>query len=588
VGIKDFAHDFRWDCISIDNKVVNEKIFRKVEDRYVQASKAENINASPFEILTATAFTLFNEAKVDVGVIEVGMGGKLDATNILNNQAISVISKIARDHEGFLGNTLEEIAKHKAGILRPNVPYIVNPMNEWHVHDVIDTYAKEIGAGPRLHGDTNELRQTIYSRGDWRKFAEPIRPFQRDNAVLAIVAVKQVAKDLKKDIKPDTILDELLKARSSKNLGRLQYVKVEPVFGDNKYSGKNIFVDGAHNPDAAIALAEYVDNNQRTAPRTSDSPPKKGLPVTWVLAMTEGKDAGKYLSTLLRPGDNVITTSFGPVDGMPWVKPMDPEDLAREAERSVSGISTLIMPNRGVIRALCAAKYLARGQPIVVTGSLYLVGDFYRELRSVGCLQPQTMSLPHSKTKAKRKPFWEDEEFEADWSAFKRMHREEQERVNRFLSGQNTDIVDANGVTETPSQRKRRIQAEIAELDREIEQLEVEEHKPSQPSSSEQGDTPTFYTNYDNIRKELENGPNDSTFKYLRIRKQKLTSGLELKDGDEASPESEARDSGPEDEAKHGVKLSPKIRMHFAEIKGGNDRRLLYRPGFVRKRREEA
>jgi folylpolyglutamate synthase len=421
---------------------------------------------------------------------------------------------------------------------------------------------------------------------------------------LAIVAVKQVAKDLKIDIKPDTILDEMLKARNSKNLGRLQYVKVEPVFGDNKYSGKNIFVDGAHNPDAAVALAEYVDNNQRTAPRTPESPPKKGLPVTWVLAMTAGKDAAKYLSRLLRPGDNVITTSFGPVDGMPWVKPMDPEDLAREAERSVSGISTLVMPNRGVVRALCAAKYLARGQPIVLTGSLYLVGDFYRELRSVGCLRPQTVSLPHSKTKTKRKPFWENEEFEADWSAFKRMHKEEQERVNRFLSGQNPHTVDVDDVMETPSQRKRRIQAEIAELDREIEQLELEEHKSSQPSSNEQDDNSTaaqktppspslsrvndFYTDYDNIREELENGPNDRTFKYLRIRKQKLTSDLELKDGDEASPESETKDAGPEDEAKHGVKLSPKIRMHFAGMEGGNDRRLFNRPDFIRKRREEA
>jgi folylpolyglutamate synthase/dihydrofolate synthase len=109
---------------------VSEREFLKVEDHYKRLNERNQINASEFELLTATAFTLFNENKVDVGIIEVGMGGKLDATNILNNQVVSVISKVARDHENFLGNTLEEIASHKAGILRPNVPFIVTRLSK--------------------------------------------------------------------------------------------------------------------------------------------------------------------------------------------------------------------------------------------------------------------------------------------------------------------------------------------------------------------------------------------------------------------------------------------------------------------------
>ncbi|KAH7094722.1 Mur ligase [Paraphoma chrysanthemicola] len=593
----------RWDCIMINNKIVNHHQFSKVEERFLQASKEENINASPFEILTATAFTLFNEAGVEVGVIEVGMGGKLDATNILNNQAVSVISKIARDHEGFLGNTLEEIAKHKAGILRPNVPYIVNPMNEYHVHDVIDAYAKEIGAGPRLHGDTIELKRSIYSSNDWRKFAEPARPFQRDNAVLAIVAVQETLKSINRPMKPDTIASEVATKRNSLNLGRFHQLNVEPVFGNERGRGHKILVDGAHNPDAALALAEYVKSNQMRTLRTLASPPRSGKSITWVLAMTEGKDAEKYLSTLLSPGDNVITTSFGPVDGMPWVKPMAPEDLAKRARRAVPGITALAMPVRGAIRALCAAKYLGGGdQPIVLTGSLYLAGDFYRELRAVGGLKSTYMG-GKGKSPASLPLFWTNEDFKADLAVFKKMHKQEQERVNRFLSGQATDTISVGDDTETPSQRKRRIQDEVAELEKQIQDLEVEEFKLTQPLRDEQNDfenaqqmTSTlssrsennFYRDYDNIRKELENGPNSKTFKYLRLRKQRLSLELEHKNKLEAEAEAEAEVRSEQPEKTGQAKTSPKIRMHFANAKGGNDRRSIYRPGIVQERRRQA
>ena len=153
----------RWDCISIGNKPVEEALFRKIEKHYIDLNIKKGIKASNFEILTATAFHIFNEEQVQVGVVEVGMGGKLDATNILNNQVISVISKIARDHESFLGSTLQEIAHHKAGILRPHVPYLINPKNEKNVVSVINEYADEIAAGPRLEYDPPHL--IIWSSG---------------------------------------------------------------------------------------------------------------------------------------------------------------------------------------------------------------------------------------------------------------------------------------------------------------------------------------------------------------------------------------------------------------------------------------
>jgi folylpolyglutamate synthase len=134
--------------------------------------------------------------------------------------------------------------------------------------------------------------------------------------------------------------------------------------------------------------------------------------------MTDGKDARQYLRTLLRPGDNVVTTTFGPVDSMPWVKPMDAQellDVARSVQPQITGIH---VPGAGALRALCAAKYLASNEtPIVLTGSLYLVGHFHREMRS-----------------RNTSDWWTDKSAESDRLSLREMQREEEHRVNQVLA----------------------------------------------------------------------------------------------------------------------------------------------------------
>lgn len=399
------------------------------------------------------------------------MGGKLDATNILNNQAISVISKIARDHQGFLGNTLEEIASHKAGILKPHVPFIVNPTNEWNVHNVIDRHARKIGAGPRLTIDTYELHEQLFASLEWRYFTHSLRPFQRDNAVLAFVAVQKALQIVGQPT--DIAVLRRLLAALQPNPGRLHKVKVPPVFGvPNKPEDarRSVIVDGAHNPDAAIALDDYITQVERTKPIDGELPPEGGWPVTWVLAMTDGKDALRYLQTILRPGDNVITTTFGPVDGMPWVKPMDPKQLLDIAFYVQPGITGVHMPLSGPLRALITAKYLTQDKhPIVLTGSLYLVGDFYRELRS-----------------RKSEGWWTDKSKESDRALFREMHDEERLRAHQALGGNtNTYDSDSSAPKDVKAERRQELQEEIERLDREIERLETEEAHISQPQSFE-------------------------------------------------------------------------------------------------------
>lgn len=473
---------FRWDCISVNGRPIDETLFRKIEKHYIQLSMNENINASPFEILTATAFHIFNELEVKIGIVEVGMGGKLDATNILSNQAVSVISKIARDHQGYLGETLEQIALHKAGILKPFVPYIVNPMNEWNVQDVIDSYAKDINAGPRLTADTLELREELYARKDWRSFAAPLQPFQRDNAALAIVAVQEAASFLGQDFKISNIAKMLVKLRRKANPGRFQYLQINPVFGNGRQLGRFILVDGAHNPDAAKALDEFVLHNEREKPVAGVHYPQGGWPVTWVLAMTEGKDAHQYLQRLLKPGDNVITTSFGPVDGMPWVKAMDPKELLDIAKLVQPNITGFHMPEVGPLRALCAAKHITKlGHPIVLTGSLYLVGDLHRELRT-----------------RKGVEWWTADEHAIDRAILRKTHEEERYRVNHALSYRSVDVSKPDPVTDgthsailtakqqqqkDEREKRKQLQEEILALDQELERVAAD-GQASPPSYS--------------------------------------------------------------------------------------------------------
>lgn len=436
-----------------------------VERHYRQMNEKLNIGASPFEILTAIAFTCFHDAHVKVGVVEVGMGGRLDSTNVLNNQAISVISKIARDHEGFLGNTLSEIAGHKAGILRPDVPYIVNSTNEANVQAVIDDYAQSIGAGPRLLSTSKDLQQRLYDSSKWNRATTKLLPFQKENLKLAVVAVMETLESMDKSPNPKELAKTLLLNASHRHAGRQESLAVNPVFKEATKRENQILVDGAHNPDAARTLDDFVRQNLRSGQSPRAERPDGGWPVTWVLAMTEGKDARDYLATILKPGDKVVTTTFGPVDGMPWVKPMDPEKLlevARSVEPTITGVH---VPVIGALRAVCTAKYMsdrtAPWAPIVLTGSLYLVGDLHREMRT-----------------RKYKTWWTNESAKADREAFLKIHGEERERVSAVLGTKGgANLPDLP--TDAAAEEQKQLQNELDALTREAQVLEIEETRLS-------------------------------------------------------------------------------------------------------------
>jgi len=344
----------RWDCITINDKAVPETTFLHYEELVKQRNVDGQLKATEFELLTATAFEIFEAEKVQVGVIEVGLGGKLDATNILESKAVTIIAKIGLDHQGFLGNTIQEIALHKAGIMRKGVPCVADSSNYATVLQVIQQHAAETGTSLRIADpSSNELVGEL---------AGELEPHQQQNLACAHEAFKLIFPQSA----PTNSLANAV--RSMVWPGRLQLLSIENLTGRKA----KVVLDGAHNPQSAEVLAAYVDKHLRKMAGTS---------VTWVLAASAGKDIQEILQLILRPEDSVITVEFGPVDGMPWVKSMDANAIAEVARRIGIAHADKQEPATDVAAALREASANAGDGPIVIAGSLYLVSSVLRLLR---------------------------------------------------------------------------------------------------------------------------------------------------------------------------------------------------------------
>ncbi|KAK4610064.1 putative dihydrofolate synthetase [Fulvia fulva] len=386
----------RWDCISLSNedemKTVPKALFHDVEESVQSINKQHHIEASEFELLTATAFTIFTRSSLDLAVVETGMGGRLDATNILgqistdhvNREGIDMatfrprplvtaITKIGLDHQAFLGDTIEAIAREKAGIMKPGVPVLYDRTNQPSVRQVLKESAQAMGfsramldaydppgndaplqnLGPGqepMHVATNgqlAFEATMYALISLGRISPSANPTPEDQA-----AHTELMQDLSKAY------------RQTRVPGRLERINIEVSSG----SSKEILLDGAHNAQSAGVLGQYVDAQRKAA-----------QPVTWLLAASDTKDVKEMLQQLLQPGDKVCAVEFGPVDGMPWVKPMAVAQITAAAKQVVPELQHAQECGTDVRGALQSAIAAAGDDGLVVAaGSLYLVGDIHR------------------------------------------------------------------------------------------------------------------------------------------------------------------------------------------------------------------
>ncbi|CAG7927205.1 unnamed protein product [Penicillium olsonii] len=350
----------RWDCITIGEKVVQESLFRQIEDQVKLRDQTLGIGASEFELLTATAFEIFNHERVDVGVVEVGMGGRLDATNILNNVLVSVIAKIGMDHQAFLGSTIAEIAREKAGILKPGVPCVVDNTNDPEVLETVKRHVQELGIESSFVSPAQCPTLTPYFRD------LDLEPHQQQNMCCAVSAFNLALPCLSPLMTTSDVLSLLPGLAQVQWPGRLQSLDLRPLIDRTM----PILLDGAHNAQSAEVLGKYVDRRMRS----------ESKPVTWVVAASSGKDLAGVFGSIIRPGDRVATAEFGPVDGMPWVQSTNAAELASSI-LAIQDIGTVQSFSGDLLPALRWASDEAHDGPLVIAGSLYLVSDVLRLLR---------------------------------------------------------------------------------------------------------------------------------------------------------------------------------------------------------------
>lgn len=355
------------DCISINNQTYPSTKFEEIREFVSLQNNSLQLGCTEFELLTATAFKIFELEKVEMALIEVGLGGRLDATNVLKpftsdtsdymgGVVATGITKIGLDHEKLLGSILKEIAKEKAGIIKMNIPVIVDETNHEEVRSVIKQKAQEehaplyfvkASSDPRIH----KLVRMSPLKGS----------FQEQNLAVALKVLENLGQEIKEKL-TEGIIEEGI--QNTTWPGRLQTIK------DPK-TGIEALLDGAHNESAAIELGKYVEKMLNR---------DKGI--IFVIALTEGKSIQNLLKHLsLGSADTVIPFHFTPPADMPWVKCYEEQKISDCATNFLSDVRQC----KGSVHELFLnMKELRRGgdtRSIVICGSLYLCSDMLRYLR---------------------------------------------------------------------------------------------------------------------------------------------------------------------------------------------------------------
>jgi dihydrofolate synthase/folylpolyglutamate synthase len=330
-----------------ENKVIElaDEIRNRLSAIESSDCKEEEFTPTFFEFTTTIAFTYFAEEKIDIAVIETGMGGRLDSTNVIK-PLVSVITPIDHDHKEFLGDTIQKIAYEKAGIIKDGGIVVSSPQNN-EAMDVLKTVAREKGA--RLFAvdkDTSVAEKQCNLEGcifDYKGIKNVFKDLlislagrhQMQNAATALLALEALGLKIN-----EAAIREGL--RKTKWPGRLEIVERESL----------IILDGAHNPAAAKRLREFLSENAHN---------KKIILVLGILA---DKDITGIISELSAIADNIILTK------PEYYRASDPEKI----KELIKGHPVTVINN--IPDAIMHAKEIAMPDDIIcITGSLFTVGE---------------------------------------------------------------------------------------------------------------------------------------------------------------------------------------------------------------------
>lgn len=395
VGGYTSPHLVSWcERITINQRQIAPQQLLRTLEHVIAAIDPSKPSPTQFEVFTAAMWVYFAQQQVDLAVIEVGLGGRLDATNVCEMPLVTVITSLSREHWQRLGPTLADIAREKAGILKLGRPAVIGPLpaeaervvrsrlQDLACPSLWPQPAAEVGnmcleyRGATALDSSQTLVSAEYSPIRYPKAL--LGSHQRVNSALAIASVLQL-RTQGWAISDEAIVQGLGETRWP---GRLEWLR---------WMDKTLLLDGAHNPAAAKVLRDYVDGilgkgkrerKKRAGDREQETGMKpRSLPLTpyplpltpspsttWIMGMLSTKDHADVFQALLRPGDQLHLV---PVPGHLSAEPAELRDIA---------ISTCPdLASCQVHADLFAGLQAAEGELKVLCGSLYLIGHFLAE-----------------------------------------------------------------------------------------------------------------------------------------------------------------------------------------------------------------
>lgn len=334
--------------IRIAGKLIEDEHLAELMGRVLDAN--DEIGASLFEVNTAVAFLAFSQVEADACILEVGLGGRLDATNVIERPLVCGIASLGLDHQAFLGDTMLDVAAEKAGIAKRGVP-LVTQLYPSTIAARIAEIAHQAGAcwEPRgLHWDAITRQGKLRYRDRQGELDLPLpRLPGRHQALNGALAVAMLRHQGLLDVPPPSY---------SAAMGwthwpaRLQQLHGGPLF-DMLPKGSELWVDGGHNPSAARLVADYARKHWND-----------GLPLVLVFASLKAKDAAGTLRPFKGIANEVLTL---PIEGHESRSPQELEHLAE----------SMGLPARARSSLSDAMTALRKPARVFVFGSLYMAGE---------------------------------------------------------------------------------------------------------------------------------------------------------------------------------------------------------------------
>ena len=335
--------------MAIDGRPIEEVELSELLLRVKDAARSGRLRVSYFEALTAAALLWFDRTQVDIAVLEVGMGGRWDATNVMTPE-VAVVTNVSLDHTAHLGETVEAIASEKAGIIKPSRPVVTGaagaPLR------VVASKARAEGCHLYVLGRDFSIRHApegslSYRGPSWE--LDDLIPglrgaYQAQNVALAVAVLELLHQSGRYQVAERALRAGLERTRWP---GRFELLSLDPP----------VVADAAHNPAGAKALARSLDSEFR------------GVRFTLLIGCSQSKDAEGILAALAHVGARAVVTAY---DSPSAVHPCR---LARMAAAHWDEVYV------ATDAASALETALSLGGPLCVTGSIYLLGEVLPQLR---------------------------------------------------------------------------------------------------------------------------------------------------------------------------------------------------------------